>query len=118
MSIYWMNVYYRGRIEARRGPRRAEIFIFPSAGSSVLMDKVIWRSCVIAKRFEMSMDPRLQLCLRQGNVIYLPVVHSNDGRQRPSPIGNARESISDPAVGLRVGVAAIPRCDSMLVVGG
>ena len=66
----------------------------------------------------MPVGPRLELCRRQGNVVYLPAAHSHEGRRRVRPIENSQESIYEPAVGLSVGAAAVPCYDSMLMVGG
>jgi hypothetical protein len=101
------------------GRREVGIFIFPNAGSSVLMDEDgLSNSSSQQSRSEMSVVPYLDFRRRQDNVIDLAAFRSRGGRPGVRFGANAEDGLCAPAADPRVELAAIPGHDSMLMVGG
>lgn len=66
----------------------------------------------------MSASQRLESGRREGNVLYPATFHPHGVRQSVRPAGSAEEIVRGPAVDPRVRIAAVPRQDGMLMVGG
>jgi hypothetical protein len=66
----------------------------------------------------MPVSLRLEFGRREDNIIYPMAFHVQGVHRGVRPAGSAEEIVCDPAADPRVGIAAISRRDSMLMVGG
>jgi hypothetical protein len=66
----------------------------------------------------MSENRRLELCLRQHNVIYLAASHSGRGHPDVCPASAPERAVVEPVADFHLWIAATRWQDGLLMVGG